>query len=486
MDQKRFQECRSQLMERIEVTRDLSDAEIYAIIDELIEESDPRRRMRLSDRWEMRKELFNSVRRLDVLQNFIDDDSVTEIMVNGLQSIFIERSGRLFRCPEHFSSQEKLQDVIQRIVALSNRVANEAVPIVDARLENGARVNIVMNPVSVDGPAITIRRFPDHPISMQQLVEWGSVSREAVDYLKKLVKAGYNIFISGGTGSGKTTFLNALSNFIPKDERIITVEDNAELQIQGVRNLVRLEARRPNAEGGGEVTIRDLIRASLRMRPSRIIVGEVRGAETIDMLQSLNTGQLVWAQDTLDDTNDTPVLSAENGHLYLYISTSFHIGWRSNTTAPIPIWKIDAETGEIIWKREYDCYSQKGVSGGVQSTIAVGRSSLDDNIYVTVAMTGTPSGGVLACLDKKTGEVKWEHKAFYAWSSPVCVYNEDGTGYVIYASCGGRMYLLDGKTGAQFTQFELSEGAIEASPAVYNNYVIIGTRSSKIWGLKLH
>ncbi|HAC61806.1 MAG TPA: pilus assembly protein, partial [Lachnospiraceae bacterium] len=245
MDQKRFQECRSQLMERIEVTRDLSDAEIYAIIDELIEESDPRRRMRLSDRWEMRKELFNSVRRLDVLQNFIDDDSVTEIMVNGLQSIFIERSGRLFRCPEHFSSQEKLQDVIQRIVALSNRVANEAVPIVDARLENGARVNIVMNPVSVDGPAITIRRFPDHPISMQQLVEWGSVSREAVDYLKKLVKAGYNIFISGGTGSGKTTFLNALSNFIPKDERIITVEDNAELQIQGVRNLVRLEARRP-------------------------------------------------------------------------------------------------------------------------------------------------------------------------------------------------------------------------------------------------
>ncbi len=204
------------------------------------------------------------------------------------------------------------------------------------------------------------------------------------------------------------------------------------------------------------------------------------------MCMDLHTLQLVWVQDTLDDTNDTPVLSAEDGHLYLYISTSFHIGWRSNTTAPIPIWKIDAETGEIIWKREYDCYSQKGVSGGVQSTIAVGRDSLDDNIYVTVAMTGTPSGGVLTCLDKKTGEVKWEHKAFYAWSSPVCVYNEDGTGYVIYASCGGRMYLLDGKTGAQFTQFELSEGAIEASPAVYNNYVIIGTRSSKIWGLKLH
>ncbi len=203
------------------------------------------------------------------------------------------------------------------------------------------------------------------------------------------------------------------------------------------------------------------------------------------MCMDLRTLKLVWVQDTLDDTNDTPVLSAEDGHLYLYISTSFHLGWRSSTTASIPIWKIDAETGEIIWKKEYECYTQDGVSGGVQSTIAVGKNSLDDKIYVTVAMTGTPSGGVLACLDKKTGEVQWEHKAFYAWSSPVCVYNEDGSGYVIYASCGGRLYLLDGQTGAQFTQFELSQGAIEASPAVYNDYVIIGTRASQIWGLKL-
>ena len=204
----------------------------------------------------------------------------------------MERAGRLSRHPECFTSREKLQDVIQRIVALSNRVANEAVPIVDARLDNGARVNIVMNPVAVDGPVITIRRFPDNPISMKQLIAWNSVSAEAAGYLKKLVEAGYNIFISGGTGSGKTTFLNALSNYIPKDERIITIEDNAELQIQGVRNLVRLEARRPNAEGNGEITIRDLIKSSLRMRPDRIIVGEVRGAETIDMLQSLNTGHV--------------------------------------------------------------------------------------------------------------------------------------------------------------------------------------------------
>ena len=292
MDQQRFLECRGRLMERLEVSRDLSDSEIYQLIDELIEESDPRRRMRLPDRWNMRRELFNSVRRLDILQDLIDDDSVTEIMVNGTSSIYVERAGRLSRHPECFTSREKLQDVIQRIVALSNRVANEAVPFVDARLDNGARVNIVMNPVAVDGPVITIRRFPDNPISMKQLIAWNSVSAEAAGYLKKLVEAGYNIFISGGTGSGKTTFLNALSNYIPKDERIITIEDNAELQIQGVRNLVRLEARRPNAEGNGEITIRDLIKSSLRMRPDRIIVGVVRGAETTDMLQSLNTGHV--------------------------------------------------------------------------------------------------------------------------------------------------------------------------------------------------
>ena len=220
----------------------------------------------------------------------LDDDTVTEIMVNGTQSIYVERAGRLTKWEKHFTSREKLQDIVQSIVAVSNRVANESVPIVDARLKKGERVNIVMNPVAIEGPVITIRRFPDLPISMEDLTAWGSITQEAVDFLKKMVEAGYNIFISGGTGSGKTTFLNALSNFIPEDERIITIEDNAELQIRGNRNLVRLEARRPNAEGEGEVTIRDLIRSSLRMRPDRIIVGEVRGEETIDMLQSLNTG----------------------------------------------------------------------------------------------------------------------------------------------------------------------------------------------------
>jgi len=290
MIQNRFQECRAQLMDQLEMTRDVSDDEIYGMIDEIIAESDPRHRLRLTDRMNLRTELFNSVRRLDILQELIDDDSVTEIMCNGLSAIYIERAGRLMLWDKHFTSRDKLTDIVQQIVAKCNRVANESVSIVDARLENGARVNIVMNPIAIDGPVITIRRFPDHPISMPQLIAWNSVSAEAAEYLKKLVEAGYNIFISGGTGSGKTTFLNALSNYIPKDERIITIEDNAELQIQGVRNLVRLEARRANAEGANAVTIRDLIKSSLRMRPDRIIVGEVRGDETIDMLQSLNTG----------------------------------------------------------------------------------------------------------------------------------------------------------------------------------------------------
>ena len=260
-DPQRFLECRARLMEQLEMSRDMPDEEILALIDELIAQTDPARRMRYADRSHLRTQLFNSVRRLDILQELIDDDSVTEIMVNGTDSIYVERSGRLAKWEKHFTSREKLQDIVQAIVAVSNRVANESVPIVDARLKKGERVNIVMNPVAIEGPVITIRRFPDRPIRMEDLIAWGSITAQAAEFLKKMVQAGYNIFISGGTGSGKTTFLNALSNFIPEDERIITIEDNAELQIRGDRNLVRLEARRPNAEGEGEVTIRDLIRS---------------------------------------------------------------------------------------------------------------------------------------------------------------------------------------------------------------------------------
>ncbi len=290
MDEKQFAALREKLMENLENYREVRDDEIYRTIDELILQTGFEFYIRLSDRNILRKELFNSVRRLDILQELIDDDSVTEIMVNGTDGIFIERDGRLKLWEKSFFSRERLEDIAQQIVGKCNRIVNESVPIVDARLENGARVNIVMPPVALNGPVITIRRFPDRPIQMEQLVRWDTVSREAVEFLEKLVCAGYNIFISGGTGSGKTTFMNALSNFIPKDERIITIEDNAELQIQGVKNLVRLEARNANTEGEKEITIRDLIKSSLRMRPNRILIGEVRGSEAIDLLQALNTG----------------------------------------------------------------------------------------------------------------------------------------------------------------------------------------------------
>ena len=279
-----------ELMQRLEHYREMTDDEIHRVIDELLQEHLRTHYLRLSHRETLHRELFNSVRRLDILQELIDDDAVTEIMVNGTEGIFIERDGMLSRWEKSFASREKLEHIVRQIAALSNRTANEARAIVDARLENGARVNVVMNPVALNGPVITIRRFPDRPVSMEQLIAWNSVTAEAAEFLEYLVRAGYNIFISGGTGSGKTTFLNALSNFIPKDERIITIEDNAELQIQGAPNLVRLEARRANEEGDNEITIRDLIRSSLRMRPDRIIVGEVRGEETIDMLQAMNTG----------------------------------------------------------------------------------------------------------------------------------------------------------------------------------------------------
>lgn len=290
MEEEKFAHLRSRLMERLEEYREIQDEEIYRKIDELILESGFGFYIRLSERNAVRKELFNSVRRLDILQELVDDNSVTEIMINGTDGIFIERNGRLMEWEKRFTSVGKLEDIAQQIVAKCNRIVNESVPVVDARLENGARVNIVMPPIALNGPVITIRRFPDHPIRMEELIRWGAVSDDAVEFLEKLVKSGYNIFISGGTGSGKTTFLNALSSFIPKEERIITIEDNAELQIQGIRNLVRMEARNANAEGELAVTIRDLIKSSLRMRPDRILIGEVRGSEVIDLLQAMNTG----------------------------------------------------------------------------------------------------------------------------------------------------------------------------------------------------
>lgn len=268
----------------------MEDQEIYRQIDDLILEETRNRYVSLRRKEALRTELFNSIRKLDILQELIDDDSVTEIMVNGTEGIFLERNGRLLCWEKKITSKEKLEDMVQQIAGRCNRIVNESVPVADARLLDGSRVSLVLPPVALNGPVITIRRFPKNPIHMDRLVELGAVTTEAAAFLRALVRSGYNIFISGGTGSGKTTFLNALSDFIPKEERIITIEDNAELQIQGAENLVRLEARQANTEGKNSVTIRDLIKASLRMRPDRIVVGEVRGEEALDMIQSMNTG----------------------------------------------------------------------------------------------------------------------------------------------------------------------------------------------------
>ena len=261
---------RAKVQEQMDYMREMTDAEVEDAIDGVLLEQEELRVYPVKLRMRLKKEIFDSLRRLDILQIFVEDSSVSEIMINGTEHIFVERNGRLQELDMGFDSLEKLQDVIQQIVAGCNRVVNEASPIVDARLPDGSRVNIVMNPVALNGPIVTIRRFPEKPITMDWLIRNHSVSSEAAEFLKKLVRAGYNIFISGGTGSGKTTFLNALSQFIPSEERVITIEDSAELQLQELPNLVRLETRNGNVEGCREIGIRELIRSSLRMRPNRI------------------------------------------------------------------------------------------------------------------------------------------------------------------------------------------------------------------------
>ena len=290
MNKEVFRALRRGLMDRLDLARELSDQEILDEIDQLILSGTPEVCLSLKEKVELRQELFHSVRKLDVLQELIEDETVTEIMVNGPDAIFVERKGKLKKWDKCFTSREKLEDVIQQIVGRCNRVVNEAMPIADARLENGARVNAVIQPVALNGPILTIRRFPDTPVTMEKLISLGSLTRECAEFLAVLVKARYSIVIGGGTGSGKTTFLGALSEYIPSDERIITIEDNAELKIQGIPNLVQLEAKMANVEGASSITIRDLIKAALRMRPDRIVVGEVRGGEAVDMLQALNTG----------------------------------------------------------------------------------------------------------------------------------------------------------------------------------------------------
>lgn len=284
------EKVRKQVLSDIDVSRDLEDEEIWDIISRAASEEVKQKRISLRDRIELEKRVFDSLKRLDVLQELIDDTEVTEIMVNGPDSIFYEKNGCIQQYDGRFSSEEKMQDIIQQIVGRHNRVVNQSSPIVDTRLVDGSRVNIVLFPISLGGSAISIRKFPKEPYNMEKLIAIGSVSKEVSEMLKLLVKAKYSIFISGGTGSGKTTFLNALSQYIPEDERIITIEDSAELQLLGAKNIVRMETRNANVEGVMPITIRDLIRTALRMRPDRIIVGECRGAETLDMLSAMNTG----------------------------------------------------------------------------------------------------------------------------------------------------------------------------------------------------
>ena len=285
-----YREIYQTVMEKMDFDRDLSDREISELTDEVIVSESKSRIIQIADRGKLKKDIYYAIRKLDVLQQFIDNPEITEIMVNGKNHIFVEKSGVLIETDCSILSDEKLNNLIMQIVSKCNRRVNESSPIVDARLEDGSRVNVVLSPVSIDGSVITIRKFPKDPITMDKLIQIKSISEEAVLFLQKLVAAGYNIFISGGTGSGKTTFLNALSGFIPLEERIITIEDSAELQLLGVPNLVRLETRNQNTEGCSEITIRDLIKTSLRMRPDRIVVGEVRGSEAVDLLQCLNTG----------------------------------------------------------------------------------------------------------------------------------------------------------------------------------------------------
>ena len=285
------EKIRKKVLEKLEYDQESSDECIQELIRQCLEEETKQDFLPYYRRVVLGKEIFYSLRKLDILQPLLENTQITEIMVNGTESVFIEENGSLKRLEIRFDSEEKLKNIIQQIVAKCNRVVNDMTPIVDARLEDGSRVNVVLNPVALNGPILTIRRFPKHPYSMEKLVQIGSLSSEAADFLQKLVYAGYNILVSGGTGSGKTTFLNALSGFISKDERIITIEDSAELQIQGIENLIRMETKNANQENGKAISIRDLIKTSLRMRPTRIIVGEVRGSEAMDMVCSaMNCG----------------------------------------------------------------------------------------------------------------------------------------------------------------------------------------------------
>ena len=373
----------SAVINRIDFTREIGDTEVLDLIDEELIRSRTENGLDIASMKTLRQDLFHSIRRLDVLQDLIDSDEITEIMINGPDRIFIEKGGGLIPCQGAFSSREKLE-----------------VPIVDARLPGGARVHVVLPPIALNGPIVTIRRFPDRPIGMEDLLAFGSLSPEIAEFLSRLVRAGYNIFVSGGTGSGKTTFLNAMSAFIPGDERIITIEDNAELQILHIDNLVRLEARNANVEGENEISIRDLIRASLRMRPDRIIVGEVRGGEAIDMIQAMNTGHdgsmstghANSAEDMLSRLEtmvlmgmDLPV-PAIRGQIAAAIDIIIHLGrLRDKSRKLLEICEITGiENGQIALSRLY-AFRETGEENGKITGIWEKKNPLENTAKLAMA-----------------------------------------------------------------------------------------------------
>lgn len=376
----REEELYERVLERMDMSRELEDEEVAELIHEVLREAAKEEYLPLEKQIYLSRRLFHSLRKLDVLQELIEDESITEIMINGVEDIFVEKNGRICRSDKRFISEAKLGDVIQQIVSGTNRYVNELSPIVDARLEDGSRVNVVLKPVALNGPIMTIRRFPKEKVTMEQLIAWGSLSGEAARFLEMLVKAKYNIFVSGGTGSGKTTFLNVLSDYIPKDERIITIEDNAELQIKGVPNMVRLEARNANLEGEGAVTIRDLIKSALRMRPDRIIVGEVRGDETVDMISSamlnghsgsMSTGHANSPADMLNRLEtmmmmgiDLP-LTAIQRQIASALDIIVHLGrMRDKSRKVFEITEVLDYADGKIWLRTLYQYQEEGVENG--------------------------------------------------------------------------------------------------------------------------
>lgn len=369
-----FESIRNDLSNRLSDLRGISDEELYEMIDELIASKEKEYRLSLRPKLKLRNSLFDSFRRFDILQELLDDKDITEIMVNGKEDIFIEKKGRSIRLNKRFKSNEQLEDMIQQIVSEVNRVVNVSSPIADARLKDGSRVHIVLPPVSLVGPIITIRKFPE-VISMERLILLEAINKEASDFLKKLVRAGYNIFISGGTNSGKTTFLNALSAYIPDDERVITIEDSAELQLKHIKNIVRLEAKPANIQGEKAVSIADLIKASLRMNPSRIVVGEVRGAEALDMLQAMNTGHdgslstghgnspkdmLSRLETMVLSAADLP-LAAIRSQISSAVDIMIHLGrLRDKSRKVLSIAEVgDCINGEIKLNRLYEFREQK-------------------------------------------------------------------------------------------------------------------------------